>query len=306
MSSETEQWNWNNSICQKNCFHFRHPVSLDWPFLLGVSISILPLQMFTHQKTIERLYKKNKILTLSHPKWTQPLSCNKERTDANSGEQLLRRRVMYAGVSNTLQDVAAGVARQKKKKKKAAKQIDKPDAWELGMARTRLLAFHWALASHVVRVAVVRLQLPPWFRVGVHCGRGRQWRAVVCLYVHLKVGRGGETWDQRNKEQGSCLTSLWASTGAASPGATRQETVWAQLRLELRQLVSTGKDSWTMFIPTARRGVDMSWQRREPELSEQTDDDEPEWRRVFAVTLCSYRYTLASRIFRTVGAPKRL
>lgn len=112
----------------------------------------------------------------------------------------LRRRVMYARVSNTLQDVAACVA------KKAAKQIEKPDAWELGMARTRLLAFHWALASHVVRVAVVHLQLPPWFRVGVHCGRGGQWRAVVCLYMHLKVGRGGETWDQRNREQGSCLT----------------------------------------------------------------------------------------------------
>lgn len=29
---------------------------------------------------------------------------------------------------------------------------------------------------------------------------------MVCLYMHLKVGRGGETWDQRNREQGSCLT----------------------------------------------------------------------------------------------------
>lgn len=65
----------------------------------------------------------------------------------------------------------------------------------------------------MVRVAVVRLQLPPWFRVGVHCGRGGQWRAVVCLYVHLKVGRGGETWDQRNKEQGSCLTNSGPSAG---------------------------------------------------------------------------------------------
>lgn len=26
---------------------------------------------------------------------------------------------------------------------------------------------------------------------------------MVCLYMHFKVGRSGETWDQRNKEQGS-------------------------------------------------------------------------------------------------------
>lgn len=70
----------------------------------------------------------------------------------------------------------------------------------------RLLAFHWALASHVVRGAVVHLQFPPWLREGVQCGRGGQWRAMVCLYMHLKVGRSGETWDQKNKEQGSCLT----------------------------------------------------------------------------------------------------
>lgn len=90
-------------------------------------------------------------------------------------------------------------------RQKAAKQIksQQHESWEW---RGRLLAFHWALASHVVRVAVVHLQFPPWFRVGVHCGRGGQWRAMVCLYMHLKVGRSGETWDQRNKEQGSCLT----------------------------------------------------------------------------------------------------
>lgn len=29
---------------------------------------------------------------------------------------------------------------------------------------------------------------------------------MVRLYMHFKVGRSGETWDQRNKEQGSCLT----------------------------------------------------------------------------------------------------
>lgn len=119
------------------------------------------------------------------------------------------------------------------------------------MARTRLLAFHWALASHVVRVAVVRLQLPPWFRVGVHCGRGGQWRAMVCLYMHLKVGRGGETWDQRNKEQGSCLTNSgfereWC--GFACRNATRD--CLSGLRLELRWLVSTSEESWTMFILT--------------------------------------------------------
>lgn len=88
---------------------------------------------------------------------------------------------------------------------KAAEQMKSQKHKSLGWGG-RLLAFHWALASHVVRVAVVHLQFPPWLREGVHCGRGGQWRAMVCLYMHLKVGRGGETWDQRNKEQGICLT----------------------------------------------------------------------------------------------------
>lgn len=88
---------------------------------------------------------------------------------------------------------------------KAAEQMKSQKHERLGWGG-RLLAFHWALASHVVRVAVVHLQFPPWLREGVHCGRGGQWRAMVCLYMHLKVGRSGETWDQKNKEQGSCVT----------------------------------------------------------------------------------------------------
>lgn len=88
---------------------------------------------------------------------------------------------------------------------KAAEQMKSQKHESLGWGG-RLLAFHWALASHVVRVAVVHLQFPPWLRECVHCGTGGQWRAMVCLYMHLKVGRSGETWDQRNKEQGSRLT----------------------------------------------------------------------------------------------------
>lgn len=75
----------------------------------------------------------------------------------------------------------------------------------LGRAR-RLLAFHWALASHMVRGAVVHLQFPPSLRESVHWGRGGQRWAMVGLYMHLKVGRSGETWDQKNKEQCSCST----------------------------------------------------------------------------------------------------
>jgi len=83
----------------------------------------------------------------------------------------------------------------------------------------RRLAFHWALASHVVGGAVVHLQLPPWLRKGVHCGRGGHWRAVVGLYMHLKVGRSGETWDQKNRRQGSCLTTR------GGPAVWRQSSV---------------------------------------------------------------------------------
>lgn len=103
-----------------------------------------------------------------------------------------------------------------KKKKKSSRANESQKHERLGW-RGRLLAFHWALASHVVRVAVVHLQLPPWLREGVHCGRGGQWRAMVCLYMHLKVGRSGETWDQKNKEQGSCLTHSrpWLRGGAS-------------------------------------------------------------------------------------------
>lgn len=66
----------------------------------------------------------------------QPVSDNRQRTDANSGEQLLRQAVMYAGVPNTLQDVAAGGGKgnrknkqtNKRKKRSEAKPIDEADA----------------------------------------------------------------------------------------------------------------------------------------------------------------------------------
>lgn len=76
-------------------------------------------------KTVQKqFWKKNKKLacTASSEVNTQPVSCNKQQTDAIAWRAALRRRVMYARVSNTLQDVAAGVA------EKAAKQIEKPDA----------------------------------------------------------------------------------------------------------------------------------------------------------------------------------
>lgn len=157
-------------------------------------------------------------------------------------------RVMYARVSNTLQDVAACVT------KKAAKQIEKPDAWKLGMVRTRLLAFHWALASHVVRVAVVHLQLPPWFRVGVHCGRGGQWRAVVCLYMHLKVGRSGETWDQRNKNKAVVWHTLgFTATGPGSQCTTQQlqEIIEARWGWNSDDWQTEGKNFGSTFISTS-------------------------------------------------------
>lgn len=39
---------------------------------------------------------------------------------------------------------------------------------------------------------------------------------MVCLYMHFKVGRSGETWDQRNKEQGSFL-GVFLDTFMAGP-----------------------------------------------------------------------------------------
>lgn len=45
----------------------------------------------------------------------------------------------------------------------------------------------------------MHLQLPPRLGEAVHCGRGGERGAVVRLYVHLKVGRSGETWDQKDK-----------------------------------------------------------------------------------------------------------
>lgn len=106
---------------------------------------------------------------------------------------------------------------------KAAEQMKSGKHESLGWGG-RLLAFHWALASHVVRVAVVHLQLPPWIREGVHCGRGGQWRAMVCLYMHLKVGRSGETWDQRNKEQGSLTHSKALTINRGRSVTQRQGT----------------------------------------------------------------------------------
>lgn len=120
-----------------------------------------------------------------------------------------QQRLMYACVLNIHKDAAACFSKKQQSKWKSQKHGG------LGWGG-RLLAFQWALASHVVRVAVVHLQFPPWLREGVHCGRGGQWRAMVCLYMHLKVGRSGETWDQKNKEQGSCLTHSrpWLRRGA--------------------------------------------------------------------------------------------
>lgn len=38
---------------------------------------------------------------------------------------------------------------------------------------------------------------------------------MVCLYMHFKVGRSGETWDQRNKKQ--CSFVLFFDTFEAWP-----------------------------------------------------------------------------------------
>lgn len=111
-----------------------------------------------------------------------------------------QQRLMYAYVLNTDKDAAARFP----KKSSRANESQKHESLGWG---GRLLAFHWALASREVRGAVVHLQFPPWLREGVHCGWGGQWRAMVCLYMHLKVGCSGETWDQeKNKEQGNCCT----------------------------------------------------------------------------------------------------
>lgn len=63
---------------------------------------------------------------------------------------------------------------------------------------------------------------------------------MVCLYMHLKVGRGGETCDQRNKEQGSCLTNSGSErdwSGFARRSATPD--CLSALRLELQVGVYT-------------------------------------------------------------------
>lgn len=107
------------------------------------------------------------------------------------------------------------------KKKQSSRANESQRHEYLGWGR-RLLAFHWALASHVVRGAVVHLRFPPWLGEGVHCGREGQWRAMMRLYVHLKVGRSWETWDQENREQGSCLTCSWPSMWEGRPRNTHE------------------------------------------------------------------------------------
>ena len=81
-------------------------------------------------------------------------------------------------------------------------------AWRQGGAEQggQLLAFHCALASRVVGGAAVHLWLPVQRREGTVClgSTGEQWRAMVRFYVHLKVGRSGETWrprEEHNKGQ---------------------------------------------------------------------------------------------------------
>lgn len=75
----------------------------------------------------------------------------------------------------------------------------------------RLLAFHFALASSVVRSAVVHLWFPPWLSEAVCSGSGEQRWAMVSFYVHLKVGRSGETWVQEKNTQQETIAHTYTA-----------------------------------------------------------------------------------------------
>lgn len=171
------------------------------------SVSLLPNY---HRKDLHTLPPQTeRHRQLASSKTTSTWSCIKmfER-------KAWQQRLMYACVLNIHKGCNSMFLQR------AAEQNESQKHESLGWGG-RLLAFHWALASHVVRGAVVHLQLPPWLREGVNCGRGGQWRAMVCLYMHLKVGRSGETWDQKNKEQGSCWTH-WRPRSGCSMSMIRQ------------------------------------------------------------------------------------